>query len=122
MITLQIPPLPDLLFGVGVETGCSVSAEVNLAAPLFDHRDRGCVAVVPVIGGLQRLIVETLILWTTSPVLRSPQTANSSDPPLRAAVNQMWSPETTGDDQPSSWIADFPWPFFALPNSAGSLA
>ncbi len=92
---------------MGVETGRSVSAVVNGEAPLFDHRDQGCVPVVPVVGGLQRRIVETLILWTTSPVLRSPQTAISYEPSRRAAVNQKWSPETTGEDQPSSWIAVF---------------
>lgn len=95
---------------------------MNVEAPLLDHGVGVAWGLCPswsVCGaGLQK----ALILWTTLPVLRSTQRTKRCDPSLRAVVKQIWSPETTGEDLPPSWIAVFQRTFFALPNSAVSLA
>src|SRR4051812_29998829 len=52
-------------------------------------------------------VSKTLKSCSTLPVSRSTQTAQREVPSAGAVVSQTWLPQTTGDDQPLSWMAVF---------------
>jgi hypothetical protein len=57
-----------------------------------------------------------------APVPRRTHTANSCLPSSVAVVTQTWSPHTTGEDQPKSWMGRFQTTFSVSLQASGSRA
>lgn len=135
VIAFQIPPHPDHVRRLRIETGQAVAAPAEVDASLLDdRRGRSKTVELPGIAGLFDLEHHEVMQYPAA--LQIDADSREFPPSSVAVVSQIRLPQTTGEDHPRPWMGVFQttfpvslhssgrsfveaWPFAEGPRNAG---